>query len=226
VSPVVVPTPTGVDRGLVIVLILAIGSGCARNADLELTLTLPQQPAGTPAMFAYVQFERPPVAFDSEWAGTTDVDGTRLGTAAAPAVVQLSVLTEDVAAPLRMKVRFCSSPRCESAGPTTPTLWYELEQPFHRGARTYWSRVIDAIPAPGHPCAPETIDRCAIRGCVTVFPPTDPVSFCRLDGTHFCDPPVGGMGPDAGRSVDGAMCGASDGGGRDGGPHDAAGGDR
>lgn len=203
----------------VVALVATLGTGCARNADLELTLTLPPQPTGA-ATFAYVQFERPPVAFGSEWAGTTDLDGIRL--ASEPLDVTYSVLTEDVASPLRVKVRFCRSARCVGE-PDAGAIWYELEQPFHRGQRTHWSRVIVSVPPRGTaPCAAEVIDRCAIRGCVTVFPPIDPIRFCRADGTHFCEAPTGGAPSDAGLRVDAPTCSAPDAARTDAGSRDAA----
>lgn len=186
-------------RRMLATTLVLLAVGCARNAVLEAKLVLPALPISEPATYAYVQFERPPVGFGSTWAGSTDFDGVQL-TEGAPTMRQFSVVTERVDGPLLVKIRFCSTPRCETAEPRRE-LWYEIDRPFYAGRRTRWRRIIADIPAAA-PSAAEHVDRCQV-GCVDVYPVTDPVSFCRADGTNFCEAPGGGGAADA-ASVDAA----------------------
>ena len=183
-----------------IALFAVLATSCARNAGIEIELIVPPAPAGT-HLFAYVQFERPPLDFDSQWPDTTDVAGMPLGSVAQP--LHFSVLTESFDAPLLIKVRFCETERCRGSAPA-PELWFQLEHPFYRAQRTSWTHVITEIPTVnGVSCGQAaSIGRCEIQGCVSVSSQADRLNFCRLDGTHFCEVPTDGVGPDSGPPFD------------------------
>ena len=153
-------------------------------------------------MYAHVQVERGEADFESDWAGTSDRDGERL--TAEPMTVTYSILTEDIMSPLLVKVRFCTLPRC-AGEPDAPHRWYRFERAFHRGRITRWSTTIASVPG-ADPCRVVEVGRCEVQGCVDVSPDDRPISFCRPDGSHFCESAVGGARVDAPRRFDGGSC--------------------
>jgi hypothetical protein len=167
-------------------LVVLLASGCARNAALEVTFDLPPAPtvATTRRTYAFAQFDRPPASFDTSWSNTSDFDGVELGPARSFA--RYSLLTERIDGDLLVKLRFCASPRCDDDGDeNAPSELYVIERPFHLGQRTAWTAVVQQVPG-GPDTMPTVVDRCAVSGCILGY--RGAVSYCREDGSHFCDP--------------------------------------
>lgn len=156
--------------------------GCARNAVLEVDLDLPPGPTNR---YAVVQFESQDAEFTSSWGRTDSWPGEQLTTERQSVVY--SVMTESIDSEVRIKVNFCTSPDCsalDDAPDRVPAVWYELEHPFYLGQHTRWHVTIDAPPI-DPPDEATMIDRCEISGCISA--PDSTESYCRLDGTHFCE---------------------------------------
>ena len=152
-------------------------SGCARNAALEIALTLPPQPPG-PALYAVVMF----VSGDFDFTSVPidpEYEGVQLDTA--PSQVEFSVLSERPDGHLKMVVFFCRSTSCRDEDSTAiPQVWFDFERGTYIGHRTSWSDEILEVPAIG---AEEVrcVDRCDVEGCI------DGTGwFCRDDGSHYC----------------------------------------
>ncbi len=179
-------------RRVPLALLCVIATGCARNAALDVQLELPP---GTG--IARVEFERFGASFNAPWTQSHDV-------ALMPGSQQptlFTILTDDPGPTVLVNVRFCQSTAACDRTPDGPSVRYELQSPFYLGHRTTWNYRLLCTPA-AEATTTTTIDRCEIGGCVTVAPGTDmPVSFCRADGTHFCEPPTNAVVPDAGPTV-------------------------
>lgn len=167
---------------------LATLSGCARNSALELELTLPPQPAGSPQLYAVLvvrdgEFEFSSVAIDPVYPGTP-LD-------AAPQQVRYSVLSERPDGHLRVLVFFCESTTCRDEDPALlPQVWLDFERGTYIGQRTRWSDSIDLVPE-GPPTAPRCVDRCMVEGCIE-----GQGWFCREDGSHYCQERGADPGPE------------------------------
>ncbi|MEC7523531.1 MAG: hypothetical protein VYE22_26860 [Myxococcota bacterium] len=162
-------------------------SGCARNAIFELELDLPAQPAG-PALYAVVQAR--PVG-GADWDTLDALPGVplcarasegpcddRVLDPACAAVLSVVADESELDVPLEVRVRYCEDPSC-ATDPAAPEHLIDVERPFYRGRYTQARVCLDDV-APGR----ETLERCEVRcreGTVS--------SYCRLDGTHFCEPP-------------------------------------
>jgi hypothetical protein len=156
--------------------------GCARNSVLEVDIDLPPGPAGR---FAVVQFETSDSEFTSSWGRTDAWPGTPL--TAARQAAHYSVVSEAVETRVRVKVNFCSTADCtglEDAPDRVPAAWYELERAFYRGRQTRWRLTIPEVPI-DPPDEAVLVERCTIAGCIRA--PESTESFCRFDGTHFCE---------------------------------------
>lgn len=168
-----------------LLLLFTLLSACARNAVLEVELTVPAQPATGPARFAVVQFETDQVAFESDWRSSNDYPGAPL--APEPQTLAYSIVSEDPQTVVQVKVSFCTTESCtalpEDAPDRTPAVWYRLERSLFVGQRTRWRPVIDAVPS-DPPEAVIEVDKCEIEGCITA---TGETSFCRLSGEHYCE---------------------------------------
>jgi hypothetical protein len=167
-------------------LLLAVPlASCARNAVLEVEITLPPQPAGESQRYAVVQFATEPQEFEADWAGNGEFEGVALGEA--PSRTRFSIVTETDTTVVLVKVLFCRNPTCdvlEDDPRLTPAAWYRLERSFYLGARTRWSPEITEVPA-GPDMAPELVDKCEIEGCIRAGSADS--NFCRLSGEHFCE---------------------------------------
>lgn len=178
-------------------LLVLVSSGCTRNAIFELELVLPAQPASGPPLFAVVS-ARTDVGFDQNW-GEEPLEGIRLPTSCPPieelgcddraldptcsAVVSVVGDGEDVGE-LRLRVRFCIDSTCSAPeDANAPEHRVAVERAFYVGRYTQARVCIDDVPTTSNPPA-EPIDRCEVRcrdGAAA--------QHCRLDGTHFCEPP-------------------------------------
>lgn len=169
---------------LALALAASLGS-CARNAVLEVEVTLPPQPAGDVPRYAVVQFAAEPQEFESDWAGNGDFEGVPLGDA--PTTTRFSIVSETEPTVVLVKVLFCTNPTCDVLADDprrTPAVWYRLERSFYIGARTRWTPEILEVP-PAPPTAALEVDKCEIEGCIRAGAPDS--SFCRLSGAHFCE---------------------------------------
>lgn len=152
--------------------------GCARNAALEVELTVPARPAGGPDLYVVTMvltgdFDFSSVAIDPEYPGTALSDTARQ--------LRYSVVTERPDGRLRMVVFFCESTTCRDQDPSTvPQVWFDFERGTYIGRRTRWSGEILAVPT-APPTGATCIDRCEIEGCIEGLG-----SFCREDGSHYC----------------------------------------
>lgn len=158
-----------------ILVALALG-GCARNADLEIELTVPAQPADRPtfyvvAMFASGDFTSVPI--DPQYPGTQLED--------APSQLNYSLLTEREDGHLKMVIFFCRSTTCRDEDNTAiPQVWFDFERGTYIGARTHWSGEILEVP-PVATVVTRCVDRCQVEGCIE-----GQGWFCRDDGSHYC----------------------------------------
>ena len=61
----------------------------------------------------------------------------------------------------------------------------DLVRPFYDGQRTRWRVAVAGVPVTSpFVSGPILVDKCEIEGCVDAVEPT---SYCRTDGTHFCE---------------------------------------
>ena len=163
-------------------LLVLLSLGCARNAVLELEVDLPPGPTGR---FAVLQFENQDSEFLAAWGGSDAWPGTPL--TAERQTVRYSIVSEAVATRVRVKVNFCTTADCsalDDAPDRVPALWYEIERAFYVGRQTEWLLSIPTVPI-DPPDAPVTVERCQIGGCISAPPTTG--SYCRFDGTHYCE---------------------------------------
>jgi hypothetical protein len=178
-----------------LVLALALATGCARNAILELELELPPAPAGQ-VVFAVVE-ARTDASFDAPFTGepldgfplapsctrgdTPPPCGDRMLDPSCSAVVSVIGDGDDGARPLHVRVRFCQDPSCAApADGSAPEHRASIERAFYTGRYTQARTCIDALPV--EPSL-DTIERCEVR-CRD----GNAARHCRLDGTHFCEP--------------------------------------
>jgi len=167
----------------------AVLPACARNAALEIELTVPARPAMGPELYAVAIFMTGDFDFDS-----VAIDPAYSGTAltSAPQQLRYSVLSERPDGRVRMVMFFCETPSCRGEDPSTlPQSWYEFERASYVGERTRWAGAIPVLPT-GRPTAAVCVDRCEVEGCIG-----GDGSFCRMDGTHYCQAP----GEDPGEEV-------------------------
>jgi len=170
-------------------LIAAFGSlGCARNSALEVELTLPAQPETGPQLYAVFvfmtgDFDFESVAIDPAYPGTSLV--------ATPQQVRYSLLSERPDGHVRMVVFFCESTTCRDEDPATiPQAWFDFERGTYIGQRTRWSGSIAAVPT-APPTVATCIDRCEVEGCIE-----GQGTFCRVDGSHYCQERGADPGPE------------------------------
>ena len=168
------------------IVLLALSSlGCARNAILEIELTVPALPTGAPERFAVAQFETGEVTFEEEWERTVEHEGTALTDA--PQTIAYSVVADEEHPVVLVKVLFCTTPDCTAladAADRAPAVWYRLEHPLYIGERTTWQHTIDVLPTDPPPDAID-VDKCEIEGCITAG--TSDTTYCRLSGAHYCE---------------------------------------
>ncbi len=174
-------------RRLPVLALALFASACARNAVLEVELTVPGQLVG-PARFAVVQFETGEQPFGGDWRSSSDYPGVEL--ASEPQTLAYSVISEDPETVVLVKVSFCTTEDCsaiDDAPDRVPAVWFRLERAFYIGQRTRWERTIDAIPAEApmdDPGDVVEVGKCEIEGCITAGAETQ---FCRLSGEHYCE---------------------------------------
>ncbi|MBX7196804.1 MAG: hypothetical protein K1X94_32435 [Sandaracinaceae bacterium] len=192
-SPFVVPPASlrsSISSGLpcaVGALLAGLACGCARNADFEISLTLPARPISGPQIWAVPvflggDFEFTSVAIDPPFPGQLLQE--------APQRLDMSVLSERPDGHVRMIVFFCPNENCADQDPATlPQEWFDFERAHYIGHRTHWTGRIMAVPA-GRPAAARCVDRCEVEGCIEGLG-----WFCREDGSHYCQERGADPGP-------------------------------
>lgn len=159
-------------------VLASLGGGACGDVDaiLELELALPSDPDRV----AVVQARREPVGFDDAW----DASGIVAFPLDAPSETNLSIVSDgDHEQALLVRVRYCTSAACDALGDErAPESRLIVERAFYLGERTSARWAIPSVPTESAPAA-ETLSRCDVRGC------RDGVaaSYCRTDGTHFCE---------------------------------------
>lgn len=159
-------------------LVAVLLAGCADNAVLELDLGLPPESFDGINRFAFVQARSGLEPFDEPWGGTDPVDGFRLGLE--PHREELSIVAEEgaIAEPLRIKIRYCFASRCTALSDAeAPQAEIEIERAFYEASRTFLTLDVTGMDEA------IAIEKCRVRGCIGGSVST----FCRGDGTHFCE---------------------------------------
>ncbi len=182
------------------ILAALLAIGCARNGIFELELELPPQPAGVAPLYAVLQVANDR-SFAADWSTIERLDGIALTpTCARPLVAPdcavraltpdcsrvVSVVgdSEDAPEPLRVRLRFCEDPSCTAArDATAPEARVEFERALYPGHYTQGRACVDSVPTTPAP-EPVVVDRCDVR-CRD----GQAVTYCRADGTHFCEDP-------------------------------------
>ncbi|MCA9605711.1 MAG: hypothetical protein H6719_25190 [Sandaracinaceae bacterium] len=183
-----------------VVLAATVSSGCALNGVLEVEMQLPYTDGAAPR--ARIQ-----VCAVADCEADIDTHGhaevIEIGPGATPCAsggdcnARFSVVSDQTDLDrLQVRVRFCVDD-CEYdlGRPDAPELWFELEEPFERGRRTYWNpseppyvRIPDAQPA-GRPSAPTVIPKCEIADeCWSLGNTPDPMfGYCDAAMRRFCE---------------------------------------
>lgn len=186
-------------RSAVLVLVLALVTGCARNAVLDLDLVIPAQATAIDGRsHAYVEIGTSLNDFDHQLFDldtATDVDVTAI--AGGSTRIRYSVVAGDPSTELRVRVRYCREERCNDPDDmrnfpsAEPGLRWSFERAFYAGQRTTAEVFVPALAAGVESDTVETVCRCAVVGCATVAPgasscemTTDP---CDETAPHFCD---------------------------------------
>jgi hypothetical protein len=170
-----------VRRALLVALAL-VGLSCAENGVLELTVQLPPS-ASAEAEYAVISMRSAAESsFDVGWA-TGELDGFLLESSSRTEQISVVAQPEDFGADLLVRARFCSTPRCDGLGDDTAgERRLVVEEPFYSLERTRAEWVIPMVEDTVNETA-DVVERCEVMGCragVTV-------SYCRSDGTHFCE---------------------------------------
>ena len=168
-------------RALLIGLALC-GLSCAENGILELIVELPPS-ASAEATYAVISMRSAAESsFDVAWAAG-ELDGFLLEGSGRTEQISVVAQPEDFGADLLVRMRFCSTPRCDGLGDDTAgERRLIVEEPFYSLARTRVEWVVPAVEDTVNE-TPDVLARCEVMGCragVTV-------SYCRSDGTHFCE---------------------------------------
>ncbi len=170
---------------LFILVGLAWGTGCARNAFLEIELRLPGVENGL--RYVSTQVRDPGFAFSVNWDRSGDPAPVDLQDVD---VENLSVESKDESKDIHIKVLFCTDPNCTDANTNTPQFWFAVEHPFYIGERTRWTRTLTSPTAPPteepQPGKDTYIDKCEVQGCAGGS--TSVTNFCvGSTNTHFCE---------------------------------------
>jgi len=179
-------------RPLLLALVVA-GSGCARNAYLELQVDLP--PNDRPdARFAVVQVVAGEVPFKDQWAGGDPIPVVKLSSNPTPLRVSVEGNGENETKPILVKARFCKDASCTALGDdVAPQVWLRIDRAFYIGQRTSFTWKIGCVPnVVGQTDPPPTCDvaqeslttvpKCKVAGCRSGVTS----EYC-AGGKHFCE---------------------------------------
>lgn len=168
-------------------------SGCARNAFLELTITLPPNATNQSQLFAVTQVMAGETDFKIQWGGDNPIAPVQLN--ASPQTQKLSIegTTDNESTEIRVKVTFCKEANCLGANDDkAPAAALRIERAFYIGKRTSYVWKIVCIPLGGDvtspACAevvdkvPSEIEKCEVAGCRA----GTTSNYCSA-GKHFCE---------------------------------------
>jgi hypothetical protein len=181
-------------KRLLVALAVIASSGCARNAFLELTITLPPNTTGT-QRYAVTQVMAGDTDFKIQWGGDNPIAPVLLD----PSRTQEQKLsiegtTDNETTEIRVKVTFCKEANCLGSGDeNAPAAALRIERAFYIGKRTSYGWKIACIPAGGDVAAttpecpvkdkvPEEATKCEIAGCRA----GTTSNYC-ASGKHFCE---------------------------------------
>ena len=169
-------------RPALIALLALTGLSCADNGILELTVRLPAS-ASAEAEYAVISMRSAAESsFDVAWAAG-ELDGFLLEGTSRTEQISVVAQPEDFGSDLLVRTRFCSTPRCDGLGDDTAgERRLVVEEPFYSLQRTRAEWVIPMVEDTVNETA-DTVERCSVMGCR----PGVTVSYCRSDGTHFCE---------------------------------------
>ncbi len=165
------------------------GSGCGRNAFLELEVVLPPSTGGE--LFAVVAFAPGGQAFDAVWAGDQTLEGVALSPSSTTSrAVSVEAPGDAFETPVEVKVTFCKGASCTAPGDDrAPEARLLLERAFYEGKRTSFRWVVPCVPAgKGATCSVvdrdvRVVPKCEVAGCRE----GSVTSYCVGD-RHFCEP--------------------------------------
>lgn len=179
-------------------LALALFSlGCARNAILELDVTIPAQTVVDGRRYARIEVSDGVTSFDEDSFGSGE---TVELSAATPGTARFAVMGSDPSTEVRVRVRYCVRPACDDPNEDVrpfqegmrPGYRYVFERAFYVGHVTSYEIRVDPLSAGTESAASEPICRCAVAGCVAGAA----TSYCRASAdpcndepgnTHFCE---------------------------------------
>lgn len=169
-------------RNALLALLALVGLSCAENGILELTVRLPAS-AAADAEYAVISMRSASeTGFDVAWAAG-ELDGFLLEGSSRTEEISVVAQPENFGADLLVRAQFCSTPRCDGLGDDTAgERRLIVEEPFYSLQRTRTEWVIPMVEDTVNE-TPDVIDRCSVMGCR----PGVTVSYCRSDGTHFCE---------------------------------------
>lgn len=147
---------------LVAAAVLSWVTGCgAEEGILEVRITAPALAEGEPR-YMFVQARSSDYDFDLGWIRRGDPEGLLLSENPQP--FELSVGSEREVEAVRLRVRFCHSPRCDADArdDTAPEVRYELPRPYCLGEHTTFDTAIPSMPTG---VAMRTIAPCDVCGC-------------------------------------------------------------
>ena len=166
---------------LIAALVLTACTGDGGILEIDLGLP-PRPPAPSEAAYAFIQARpSPSFPFGVDWDGD-DPDGIALTGEPERLAVSVVGQPDHVEPPLHLRVRYCADPRCGIFEDRTATdVQVTIDRAFYPGERTFLMLDLPlAAPVETHEI---TITKCLIRGCVGGTTTT----FCRSDGSHFCE---------------------------------------
>jgi hypothetical protein len=171
-------------------------SGCARNAFLELSITMPANGTKVAQLYAVTQVMAGATDFKIQWGGDNPIAPVLLS--ATPQVQKLSIEgnNDNETTEIRVKVTFCKEPNCVGSNDDkAPAAALQIERAFYIGKRTTYTWKLDCVPAggpdvqyeAGKTCAvvdkePDVVTKCEVGGCR----PGTTSNYCS-GGKHFCE---------------------------------------
>lgn len=169
-------------RRLLVAALALAGLSCADNGILELTVQLPPS-SSAEAEYAVISMRSAAESsFDVAWA-TGELDGFLLEGSARTEQISVVAQPDNFGADLLIRARFCSTPRCDGLGDDAAgERRLVVEEPFYSLQRTRTEWVISMVEETVNE-TPDVVERCSVMGCR----PGVTVSYCRSDGTHFCE---------------------------------------
>lgn len=169
-------------------------SGCARNAFLELTITLPPNNTGVAQLHAVTQVMAGDTDFKIQWGGDNPVPPVLLNASTQTQKLSIEGNNDNESTEIRVKVTFCKEANCLGTNDDkAPAAALRIERAFYIGKRTSYAWKIACVPSGGD--VPATMPACAITDKVPDEVSKCEVAGCRAGttsnycsgGKHFCE---------------------------------------